>query len=272
MTPEGANRLRRMPRVRRARGFRLYTDDGRRIIDLWQGGGCAILGHRGGKLVTRLKAVLDRGVLVPFPSAAEHRLALAVGRLFAGFPPFRVAVFSSEARAIEALSRATGRVPEACLPLEPVTAAVARNPAGSSATAVSYWRPFLPAYDGAAHLTAGGAVLPVLPAGMLSDAQVVVYPSDGVELVSDLISEPVLTILATAAHALCSAPAPSAAHVAGFASAGPYLVPMAVVGVSAPSDYDTIFGRVLDAGVLLSPEPSVPSIYPGELSDGERRL
>ena len=272
MIPEAMARLRRVPRIRRARGYRLYADNGRRIVDLWQGGGRAILGHRGANIVTRLKAVLDRGVLVPFPSPAEHRLVRAVGRLFAGFPPYRVAVFSSEARAIGALSRATGWAPPACLPAEPVIAAVDPGADRPAPTAVSYWRPFLPAWDAAAYLGAGGILLPILPAGMLSDAQVLVYPPGGFELESDLLSEPVLTILATAADALCSAAGRSAIPVTGFASAGPYLVPMPVVGVSSPGDYDTVFDRFLGAGVLLSPEPSVPSIYPGDLSDGERRI
>ncbi len=222
--------------------------------------------------MTRLKAVLDRGVLVPFPSPGEQRLTRAVGRLFAGFPPFRVAVFSSEARAIGALSRATGSAPAACLSLEPVATTVGHDSGTLSTPAVSYWRPFLSAWNAAGHLADGGILLPILPAGMLSDAQVVVYPPDGFELESDLISEPVLTILATAADALCSAAERPVVPMTGFASAGPYLVPMPVVGDPLSDGYDTIFDHFLGAGVLLSPEPSVPSIYPGELSDGERRL
>jgi len=271
VTSEAIARLRRVPRIRRARGFRLYADDGRRIIDLWQGGGRAILGHRGGKLVTRLKAVLDRGVLVPLPSSAEHRLARALGRLFDGFPQFRVAVFSSEARAIGALARATGRAPRECLPHEPVDAALAHGAGGHAPSAVSYWRPFLSAWDAAGHLAGGGILLPLLPAGMLSDAQVVVYPAEGIGLESDLLSEPVLSVLASASDALRSAPERSQTPLSGFASAGPYLVPMPLGGVSSPSDYDALFNRFLSAGVLLSPEPLVPSIYPGELSEGERR-
>jgi 4-aminobutyrate aminotransferase-like enzyme len=30
-----------LPKVRRARGYRLYGEDGRRYLDLWQGGGRA---------------------------------------------------------------------------------------------------------------------------------------------------------------------------------------------------------------------------------------
>ena len=47
-----------VPRIRRARAFRLYDVTGRRFLDLWQAGGEAILGHRAARTGAALKAAL----------------------------------------------------------------------------------------------------------------------------------------------------------------------------------------------------------------------
>jgi hypothetical protein len=287
VTREVQERLRRLPRIRRARGFRLYTHDGRRILDLWQAGGRAILGHRGARVVTRVKTVLERGVLVAVPTPAEHRLVQSLGRLFADLPNARFAVYESEERAVRSVARALGLTVDECAPREPVAPLVAAEGVGRAADAVSVradrpgviadgpvvrWRPFLTRtpYSGG---WSGRVLFPVLPAGGLWDTQAVVYPADlGVELESDLLPEPVLVALTAACDALAAAPELEPVSLRGFASAGPYLVPMPVLGASPRRDYDEMFDRFLGAGILLSPDCRVPSIYPAELSDGERAL
>ena len=44
-----------IPRIRRARGYRLYDHHGRRYLDLWQNGGRSLLGHRPARQTTLLK-------------------------------------------------------------------------------------------------------------------------------------------------------------------------------------------------------------------------
>jgi len=94
--------LRRIGPVRRARGYRLYTAGGRRILDLYQDGGRAILGHGGGGIVTAFKSGLERGPNSPLPSVYTGRLQAAVGDLI---PECRVIrVFSNSERALSAIS------------------------------------------------------------------------------------------------------------------------------------------------------------------------
>ncbi|MDR2784383.1 MAG: hypothetical protein LBB83_00550, partial [Treponema sp.] len=79
MTDESAvlDRLRLIPAIRRARGFRLYTADGRRIVDLWQYGGRAVLGHTPPAVLREMKNTAERGLFVPFPGPQERRFLKA---------------------------------------------------------------------------------------------------------------------------------------------------------------------------------------------------
>ena len=158
-----------LPRIRRARGYRLYDMQGKRILDLYRDG--ALLGHRGASAVTAMKAGLSEGLAASLPSAWEGRLCAALARMFPGYPSVRI--FSSRARALAALSlrspwdpaladadaagdpaapnpRGTG------VPVRPEGRTAAPNPRNTAAL----WRPFLPAPAGARVL------LPVLPLTM----------------------------------------------------------------------------------------------------------
>lgn len=254
MTGSAARRLRRLPPVRRARGFRLYTLGGERFVDLWQASGRAILGH-GGPAVAHVKRVLDRGTLAPAPSTAERQLVQALRRLLTGYPPFNVAVYGTMEAAVAAAAAALGLPPDRCVPREPLAPSATASP-------LALWRPFLPPADPE---TAAQLLLPVLPDGGLFTAQVLLYPADaGMLLASDIVAEPALAALTAAAHALVSPKERPVIALHGFSGVGPYLVP------DDSRDYDRVFDRFLSEGVLISPDPAVPSIVPGELSDGER--
>ncbi|MFW5850438.1 MAG: hypothetical protein ACOCXN_11800 [Spirochaetota bacterium] len=291
MTPDAIARLRRLPRIKRARGYRLYAVDGRRLLDMWQAGGRAILGHRGAGVITEMKRVLERGVLAPLPSQQEQRLEQALRRLFGDQPEraggggsgsgdFRFAVFANEERARAAVSRALSLDMDATLPWDP---ALGPN---AGARLVRYWRPFLPsaaetgapstAHDGRKPSAAWAdsdspvVVLPVLPDGGLSSAQVVVYRAgSGVQLDSDLLPEPLLRGLAVASDALRTATAPGVIRLANVDMIGPY-VRLATASEASPR-YDDLFDALLADGIVISPDPASPSIIPGELSDGELR-
>ncbi|MDR0550967.1 MAG: hypothetical protein LBG72_02990 [Spirochaetaceae bacterium] len=86
--------------IRRARGWRLYTGDGRRLIDLWQDGGRALLGHTQNAVLRELKNHSERGLFAPFPSYAGAHFYKALRALFpnaSGFSILNCALFDVKA-------------------------------------------------------------------------------------------------------------------------------------------------------------------------------
>jgi hypothetical protein len=73
--------LRLLPPVLRARDFYLYLE-GRRISDLWQIGGKAVLGHKPPQLIKELKNSAERGLFAPFPHHSEYRCSKALSKIF----------------------------------------------------------------------------------------------------------------------------------------------------------------------------------------------
>jgi len=253
-----------VPRIKRARGYRLYSYDGRRLLDFWQAGGEAILGHRGAEVVTVAKRVLERGLLVGFPSPQEHRLRQALHRLLPELRDHRVVVFANDERMAAQL---TVRGQQLRI-VEPVTHVLDPGKERGGEDSALLWRPFLNEHFPASELDRWAAVVPVLPAGGLFAARAVMLPRESsVDVHSDSVPEPALAMMTAAAHALVSLPPRPVVALHGFASMGPYLVPV----TRGPDDrsYDEVFDRFLAAGVVLSPDPAVPSIMPAELSDGE---
>jgi hypothetical protein len=76
--------LRLAPQVLRARDYRLYTKGGRRLVDLWQNGGAAILGHTPPSVLREIKNTASRGLYAPFPHFLEARFFNALSRIFPG--------------------------------------------------------------------------------------------------------------------------------------------------------------------------------------------
>ena len=249
-----------IPRIRRARGFRLYDTTGRRYLDLWQADGGAILGHRGAGMGAALKAALDRGLAAPLPTVWERRLLAALaGR----FPPYRsFRLFATRERALQAAARVLGGMVR--------DADVADPSLGTAGDGrVGLWRPFLPDEP------SWPVVLPVLPCTLGGFPTAVGFRdplADG-----DEPSDPVAGVAAVAAlRGLAGLPrartddpfGPRDLEGArGWRRRGPYLAP------SFPAaEYAGVFRAFLARGVLLAPLPPGPSILPGEVSSGERRL
>ena len=88
------------PAVKRARDFKLYTYDGRVLLDLYRENGRAFSGHKSGKLVLTLKNAAEQGVFCSYPSVYGGRLQKALRTLFPAFP--YSAVFSGESAAMQA--------------------------------------------------------------------------------------------------------------------------------------------------------------------------
>ena len=88
--------------VKRARGPFLYTAKGRRLTDLYQESGRAILGWGGCSAYTMLKNVLNRGATGFYRTDHTYRLAKAVNTLFpSGGTKRAVLVFPSKKIAVE---------------------------------------------------------------------------------------------------------------------------------------------------------------------------
>ncbi|MCL2267115.1 MAG: hypothetical protein FWC17_05040 [Treponema sp.] len=76
--------LRQIPHVLRARGFRLYLENGKRLIDLWLNGGAAVLGHTPANLLREIKNTASRGLYAPYPHFTESRFLKALTKLLPG--------------------------------------------------------------------------------------------------------------------------------------------------------------------------------------------
>ena len=250
--------LRIAPRILRARGWRLYTGQGR-LIDLWQYGGRAILGHKNPGLLRSIKNAGERGLFTPLPHFAEDRLYKALSVLLPG-RSFRL--YSSEASLYQAISAAG---------LEPIP-----------------WRPFLdekaPAALPQSQLP---VVVPVLPCpfpGAPAALAVDITYTDILEKLppSQLLSPVVLLAAARNIHDLLAAAARGNPRFPKIEKAvkkstvwkrqGIYLF-YNNVNKNNPgaekTNYAAVFRHFLESGFLLPPSPEEPAILPGELSPGE---
>jgi hypothetical protein len=251
--------LRLAPKVLRARDFRLYTEGGGRLVDLWQNNGAAILGHTPPALLRELKNTASRGLYAPFPHFLEGRFVRALSRLFPG-RTFRL--YASAPAALETL-------------LKDGTAAL--------------WRPFLePAAPLATPLAAPEdappALVPVLPGiqswrNGLPQVLCVLALAPGFDAPlppGDFLSPVLLAVAARGIYDLIAAAPERARPVfprvmkalknSPWVLRGVYLTLRETPG---PETWAALFRRFLDAGFLLPPVPAQPAILPGVLSPGE---
>ncbi len=252
-----------IPRIRRARGFRLYDTEGKRYLDLYREG--ALLGHRAASALSAMKAGLSQGLAAELPSAWEDRLAGALRRLF---PSHRtVRIYASREKALRAASCFLGERIESIH--DP-----ALDPTPPGAPAAALWRPFLPAPSSAR------VILPVLPFTVCGAPAPACF--DG-PVPDDLPGSDVLPgfLLAGALRALAALSRPPERQVRlgsaivaraldgspGWSAAGPYVRPR-----FPAAEYPRVHEQFLRAGVVLSPRYPGPSVLPGECTPGENRL
>jgi hypothetical protein len=262
--------LRLMPTVLRARDFRLYTKGGRRLVDLWQNGGAAILGHTPPSLLRELKNSASRGLYAPFPHFLEGRYRAALSRIFPG-RDFRL--YAAPPPQLETLVA----VESGGLADVPV-----------SGHTVALWRPF---HNPAAPLSvpenAPPVLIPVVPGiqgwrGGLP-LGLCVLAMNGFEISSlppgDFLPPVLLAAAARGVYDLIAA-APERANPAyrridralanqvscRWQRRGIYLTPQQP---PSPEEWAALFRRFLDNGFLLPPVCSQPLILPGVLSPGE---
>jgi hypothetical protein len=256
--------LRFLPPVVRARDFRLYTQDGRRLVDLWQNNGAAILGHTHTGILRELKNTAERGLYAPLPHSQERRFLKALAALLPGMS-FRLY------RSAAALPQTPGT---AGFPDPAVEANMPPPPAAI------LWRPFLdsaPPED--------RPLIPVLPQPWPAALSVLALPP---ALVKAALSPPLSpsdsqlippTILAAATRGIYGLIAANAARGSPryprvekalgekkWRRRGIYLC-----REGAPDDeaYAALFRLFLEQGFLLPPLRTQPLILPGTLSPGE---
>ncbi|MDR1839707.1 MAG: hypothetical protein LBQ93_09030 [Treponema sp.] len=248
--------LKQIPTVLRARGFRLYTQNGKRLVDLWLNGGAAILGHTPPNLLRELKNTASRGLYAPFPHFTESRFLKALSKLF---PNRSFRLYAAPPKELAELF---------------------------TSGAVKLWRPFT---DAAVPFTieknSPPILVPVLsgiqlwrdnlPLGLCvvtaeSENQLANLP------VSDILSPVLLAVATRGVYDLLSAQDRAKPNFPRIAKAlqtsktwqrrGIYLYPKEK---RESETWPALFNKFLDAGFLLPPTPSQPLILPGELFDGE---
>jgi hypothetical protein len=247
--------LRLVPVVVRARGFRLYTRDGRRLIDLWQNGGAAVLGHTPPNMLRELKNTASRGLFAPLPHFLEGRFIKALSRLFPG-RNFRL--YSSAPAALEPLLK-TG--------------------------AAGFWRPYLNSQSPFAIANNAPAVLiPILPGiqgwrGDLPQGLCVIAAESETRLAEfpagDILPPVLLATATRGIYDLIASPDrgkpvfPRLEKVlkkSAWQRTGIYLN---LKDEPDAQTWDALFCTFLEAGFLIPPVPSQPLILPDALSDGE---
>ena len=278
-------KLRRLPPIRRARFWRLYAETGGRFLDFWQDGGRGILGARNAKLGLGLKATIDRGLDSPLPSRLEARLSKAALALAPGMRALRL--YRDEGRALRALSPLVGGNGEGRAGTErdegllgsPLVFDPARigQAKADRATVAGLIRPFgawLP--EGAVSAASFPIALPLLPLPRGLGPTILLFADEAdAEKAGpgDLLAPLALRAALDALTALVSYEAQAdeshwkridrrVRHL--FDRRGPWLFPKAGV-----TDWERIFDAALERGLLLSPDPALPSIIPGDFDDGE---
>jgi hypothetical protein len=258
--------LRTLPQIRRARGFRLYTEDGRRLTDLWQSGGQAVLGHTPVGILRELKNAASRGLFAPLPSCYESRLLKALTRLFPG-KAIRLYAGDSSLRRALALAGYDAAAPF----LDPAFPA----PPPQEKPLPLLWRPFLEAGP----FETAPLLVPALPLPLAGVPQTLVldknqeaaFPPSGQDYISPAILAATTRSLWDLIAALPERNVRKFPRLRAALKQSPWTrrgIYLTLAG-SPPGVYAALFRRFLANGFLLPPSPRSPLILPGEMSPGE---
>ena len=253
--------LRLVPAVTRARDFRLYTEDRRRLVDLWQNGGAAIMGHTPPSLLRELKNTASRGLYSPLPHYWEGRYIKALSRIFPG-RSFRL--FNAPPPELEALAeKGTAALWRPCIdPAAPLSVPENSPPVLIPVVpGIQGWRDNLPYGLCVLALDTGFEKNEILPPG-------------------DFLSPVLLAVAARGLYDLIAA-APQRANPCSE-GACPRIIKtlknsrwkrqgiyLSLRHEPAHEEWSALFRRFLEAGFLLPPVPRHPAILPGILSPGE---
>lgn len=243
--------LKLLPRINRARGWRVYDKQGNRFLDLSMDNSRAVLGYRPGLVNKYIKNALSKGVSSPYPSVYSFKLKQALRKWLPGLKS--IAIFKDSYSLLRFLKEQMG-----------MDASDIADPAFSDrVSSVSYLRPFL-------HVPDCEFLVPVFPVpGFVLPA--VLCSFNDVSLPDDELANPVL--LSAATRSIFDVMLEDSKKELWkqsldcpdlFIERGPYLV------FSKHFDnYDKVFRFFIDRGIILPVSQSIPGVFPGELSDGE---
>jgi len=256
-TKDDFSLLRKIPDVLRARDYRLYTQDGRRLIDLWLTGGAAILGHTPPNILREIKNTASRGLYAPFPHFTEGRYIKALSKLFPGrsfrlyaAPPTELSVLFNSGEAKFWRPFANSADPFAVTEDAPVLVPVLPG--------IQIWRSRLPF---------GLCVLAAKDAGFFEGKGQFPENENLPPVLLAAATRGIYDILAAPERANIKFPRiERALEKSRWRRKGIYLY---LKEEPEKEEWTALFKKFLEAGFLLPPEPSFPVILPGELSAGE---
>ena len=252
------NLLDKLPEISRARSYRLYCSNGKRIVDLYQDGGRAIMGHRVPGLLLSMKQALEKGMFFPCHTRYDKRLENAVHTLAGGDVSFSICSFGGDVPGKLGIGGIDNTL----------TDSISVKTAGDAV----YWYPF--SGDSIAELLENYRfVIPVLPfPGTFSPY--IILSRTGTLPDKDPVSPAVISSVITVIYRLVDfmKTDPCREWKGCFKIIekywrikGPYLIPL-----YSREMHNAFFIFLLGKGYLISPVYENISILPAEVSAGEK--
>ncbi len=241
------------PAVRRARGYFLYSTDGRRFLDFYQDKGRALLGHRPEGIQGIIKSTVSKGLISPYPSVYRQKAVRALTELFPRAVSIRL--YGSKLELYGALASAFNKSIGEISPADPVF---------GDKGEISLWRPFLD-HD----LNGVSVLLPVIPCpeGFAPHAAVVLNRE--ISLGGESCSSPLaLNCFAKTIYRLIRTAVPPEERLRMF-DRGPWdRRGIYLLFNIAGQKYADFSNAALNAGVLLPPDSRIPGIIPLSFEPG----
>ena len=264
-----------VPQVLRARDFRLYTGGSskgkarkpQRLIDLWQNGGAAVLGHTPPLLLREIKNTASRGLYAPFPHFTEQRFLKALSQLL---PDMSFRIYAHLPNELSLQNIVLWRPYfDFCKPNKSTAGQPSKVASDTAQQPETLLIPVLPGIQGWRNGLPFGLCVVAVPNEQAAKVFVTLPPND--------FLPPVLLAAATRGIWDLIAAAPKRANIqyqrinkilkaSLWLAKGIYLFPRTK---PEPETWEVLFCRFLDAGFLLPPLPEHPLILPGILSPGE---
>jgi len=255
--------MRNIPIISRARAYRLYTQKGSRIVDMYQNNGATILGHRALNLTKTIKNVISRGLISAMPSLFAKRLERNLLSIFKDYKSIRI--YNS----IQLLLQMASDYSMVTINEENIFDP-GIFPTDSVYNGISYWRPFLPP-DKEENILQSKLLIPILPFSICGIPQILCFKEDIKEKYPSSMISPF--ILAGAINSLHNLGKFDNYESNLAKDIDPEYWHLNNIYISPKFDeeiYTIVYERFLSEGVLLSPHYPGPSIIPSELSYNEK--
>ena len=280
--------LDRLPVISRARDYRLYSSSGKRIVDFYQDGGNAVLGHRVPGISLTMKQALDKGVLFYCRTSYDSRLKKAVeimaGRdvsfsvfpgddaLFASLnrtvPPFFPARTEENKDTEKKTDKLTGKKDV----YKNINVFTGTDTISSDNTDTAFWRP-LSGDSLDLLLKKYLFVIPAVPFPGSISPRMVLSRSSSLPAGGN-VSPVALAPFIRAVYRLINSSNADSYKIWDseqynigrlWKRRGIYLLPS-----YEEKFHEKVFINMLDKGYLISPDYEIPSILPGDISRGEK--